>query len=630
MKIRFLGPLDLVTGSAYWLRDDDLNVQFLIDCGMQQGEFTAERWNRQDWPFDPSRLDFVVATHAHLDHVGLIPRLYRNGFKGRVYATKETAAIATLTLKDAVRHGADYEAADVDRIKWVEPPGLKFGHHFPVFRDVFAQFFRAAHIPGAVSVRVSWGPPPLPAPDGERAPSTQKSIMFSGDIGNNVEGMEQQALLRHRHGIQPSDYAVMESTYGSQTREAPSETFEGRIAALKQHLDDALKRGGPVIVPCFAVGRTQDVLFDLHYLFAREPLRYENVDLRLDAPLAEKMNIEFATALARTRQTNKGFPAVWTNKRLFEWMDLDEGDGPLLIDMLKFMLGVFEPNLEIAARRAEHRSPIVRNWTRRTKKVLNTKEKKSKAKRSAFIDAVRKAEHPTVIVTGGGMCEGGPVVSYLQSFLRSTRATVLLTGYAGPTTTGGRLLAISDVPPEDRVNLQETVFHDDADPVPVRDIRATIGRLSGYSGHADQRGLVNWAVFKNREGVECCAASERLFLTHGNRRARESLEAALRNRFGQLVGSGPTIECPSDVDMWFDLDSNTWCELSGGEADAVGMERQVERLWLEVRELRAEVDRLRDMISGQGVGSCHGCEALEETGNMQSHLHSAGVLPKTR
>ncbi|MES2280106.1 MAG: MBL fold metallo-hydrolase [Pseudomonadota bacterium] len=160
MEVRFLGPLGVVTGSCTWMRDMDRDWSFLVDCGLQQGERTQEEWNQCDWPFDPATLKFVVLTHAHTDHCGLLPVLYQRGFTGPVYCTKETAGLAKALLLDSTGHTDLYTEADVARVQWKEPGAHKpLGEILPVDQDLFLRFFRSGHIVGAVSVAVLWGSP---------------------------------------------------------------------------------------------------------------------------------------------------------------------------------------------------------------------------------------------------------------------------------------------------------------------------------------------------------------------------------------------------------------------------------------------------------------------------------------
>ena len=194
MRLRFHDPLDRVTGSCYEMHDPLTGHHFLVDCGMRQGDPDADARNRGPLPFDADALQFVALTHAHLDHCGLIPRLYVEGFAGTVYATRETIALAKVVLRDAARQaGAPYTEMDVQRIKWHEPQRAVFGDFCPVGQDLWLRFYRTAHILGATAVSVVWGPGPKPGDA-----RTQRSITFSGDLGDNADGDEHAALMRFR------------------------------------------------------------------------------------------------------------------------------------------------------------------------------------------------------------------------------------------------------------------------------------------------------------------------------------------------------------------------------------------------------------------------------------------------
>jgi metallo-beta-lactamase family protein len=212
MQINFLGPIDRVAGSCYWLKDEKLDVEFLVDCGIKQGGAREENneWNRgKAFPFDPAGLDFVVLTHAHIDHCGMVPYLYKEGFDGPVHCTVETARLAKLMLRDsASRDETPFDRSDVNLVHWdtaLETSHGPFNHPFPVAEDVFVDFCRNGHILGSVSASIKWGPPKT---------EEQKSIRFSGDIGPSLEDEPLHPFLRFRMRDFQADYVVMESTYG--------------------------------------------------------------------------------------------------------------------------------------------------------------------------------------------------------------------------------------------------------------------------------------------------------------------------------------------------------------------------------------------------------------------------------
>ena len=320
MKAMFVGPLGKVTGSCTWLHDEANGWNLLVDCGLQQGEHTEKNWNAGNWPFDPAKLKLVVLTHAHLDHCGLIPLLYKKGFEGRVYCSRETAELAKIQLADARRHSElPYEEADIQKIKWHEPnTGGFFGKFHPADNNLFLRFYRAAHVIGAVSVAIYWGPK-----------DQQRSINFSGDIGPDTEDAENLPWLRHRMGVDRCDFAVVESTYGAKVRDAESNSAAHRRAQLRELMDKALAQKGALVLPAFALGRTQDVLFDIQHIVAESGTRYKEMKFVLDAPAAVKMQKRMVEGYHRTENNGQSHRKVrpnWLGKQFFRTFGLDDKD----------------------------------------------------------------------------------------------------------------------------------------------------------------------------------------------------------------------------------------------------------------------------------------------------------------
>lgn len=549
MHIHFHGPLNRVTGSCYELEDRERGVHFLVDCGMQQGAANEAQQNRCPFPFDPRSLDFVVLTHAHLDHSGLIPRLYRGGFEGPVYATRETAALAQAVLNDAARHESLlrdplYSVEDVGRVRWCEGPATPFGDHHVVGRDVSLRFSRAGHILGAVSVQVVWG-----------AKSEERRITFSGDLGPCGEGEGHLPLLAHRMACDDADYVVIESTYGSTRRKEEERSLEARLAHLETEVGEAVARGGLVILPCFAIGRTQDVLLDLH-LLAFEG-RLPRVPVYFDAVLAEEVNSVYAEHLGRTSGgsagSRSGAPLAWLGEALFTRLGLDPRDLEMrvgLVDALREMLRdhhiAQRPSLDALV-----------GWRRLWQAVPEGRR--------------HMLAGPGILVTGGGMCEGGPVQTHLKVHATDPRTTVLLTGYASPSSVAGRLLSLEGFPPGGRTDSRTPLGLTNS-PMTLADVRARVRLVRGYSAHADQRGLLAWLFRRSSCAESVTAAGRHVFITHGEATPRRDLEAAIRaeaHRHGVAV----EVTRPERRDPAFDLDRGDWLPIApmkhGGLAAAL-------------------------------------------------------------
>lgn len=225
---------------------------------MHQGETHAPLKNRKKFPFDAADIKFVLLTHAHIDHCGLIPKLYRDGFQGVVFCTTATAQLARLSLLDSARFSKDlYSEDDVKAIQFScvdQRPDFGLSRHLPVDDDLFVSFTRTAHILGAMSIQISWN----------RDDGTRGDILMSGDLGNNTKNNPFQPLLAGRQepfGV--PEYMVVESTYGSRQRSPHFSNYRARLDALTDVIKDAALNRRKILIPAFSLQRTQEILLDL-------------------------------------------------------------------------------------------------------------------------------------------------------------------------------------------------------------------------------------------------------------------------------------------------------------------------------------------------------------------------------
>ncbi len=283
MKIRFLGGVRTVTGTCLHISVNDM--QILVDCGMYQGE-NADEINKTPFDFRPKDIDYLFLTHAHIDHSGLIPKLVKDGFKGRIIATSATADLAEIMLYDS----ANIQEKDAE---WLTKKALRAGKKAlfePLYtvedvkkavtsfdrksydkiehlgRGVKYRFVDAGHILGSGTLELWYQDSPR-----------EKRIVFSGDIGK-----KSNPIINDPQHVEAADYVVMESTYGNRLHKNIEKSIDELVEAIKT----TFKRGGNVLIPAFAVGRTQDILYTLNKL-VREGRLY-NLNVYIDSPLAEE------------------------------------------------------------------------------------------------------------------------------------------------------------------------------------------------------------------------------------------------------------------------------------------------------------------------------------------------------
>lgn len=280
-SLTFLGATGQVTGSCYLLETDSHRI--LLDCGLFQGNKETEKQNEADFPFDPGKIDAVILSHAHLDHCGRLPKLVKEGFKGPVYLTKASYPLVDLMLRDSAhlqlkdtewenkrreRAGKElleplYGLEDVEALLKLRKP-VAYGEKIAVLPNIEVIFHEAGHILGSSIVKV------IITEKGQT-----RTLVFSGDLGNPIS-----PLLRDAEIITEADVLLLESTYGDRDHKP----LEHTLVELKETLADAAATGGNVIIPAFAVGRTQDLIYWLGKLQRQGDLPQQHI--YLDSPMA--------------------------------------------------------------------------------------------------------------------------------------------------------------------------------------------------------------------------------------------------------------------------------------------------------------------------------------------------------
>lgn len=375
MQLEFFGAAGEVTGSCHILRIGGKTV--LLDCGLIQGSRADEERNAQPFPFDPSKVDAVVLSHAHLDHCGRLPLLVKRGFRGPIFAHRASCELAAILLADAARleaRDAEYLSRKLDkRIKplFTEEESSevvrkflpkRYRNSFEVVPGVEVQFHDAGHILGscAVEVRVSEG-------------GVNRTLVFSGDLGQY-----DTPILHDPECIQSADVVLMESTYGNRRHRDRSET-EREIGDIIAH---AAAHQGNIMIPAFAIGRSQEILYLLgkHY----EEWGLDRFQVFLDSPMAIEAS-----------------KVYWNNPQLFDEeatrLRAENGGMPLL------------PNLKLTQPPEE----------------------------SIAINRVRSG---AIIIAGSGMCNGGRIVHHFKQNIENPNNQVIVVGYMARGSLGRRLV----------------------------------------------------------------------------------------------------------------------------------------------------------------------------------------------
>ena len=289
MKLVFIGADHEVTGSCHYMEVGD--KKFCVDIGMEQGQ---DLFENQEIPVNPSEIDFILLTHAHIDHTGLLPMLFARGFRGQVYATKATVDLSQIMLRDSA-HIQQFEAEWRNRkarrsggeiyeplytmedalgaIRLLVP--CEYDKKVTICDEVTIRFTDVGHLLGSSSIEVF-------AKEGEE----ERTVVFSGDLGNT-----HKPILRDPIYTKAADYVVMESTYGDRLHGEEAPDYVGELAAI---IESTFRRGGNVVVPSFAVGRTQELLYAVREIKQKRLVQgHDGWPVYLDSPLAEAATAVF-------------------------------------------------------------------------------------------------------------------------------------------------------------------------------------------------------------------------------------------------------------------------------------------------------------------------------------------------
>lgn len=427
MKITFLGAAKTVTGSNFLV--EAAGKKFLVDCGMYQGKIAEEMENSDPFCYDPQEIDFMILTHAHIDHSGRIPKLYNEGFRNKVYATKATCDLCGIMLPDSghiqeveiewknrkrMREGKEnlpplYTAEDAYKCLEIFSP-VDYDDIVEVDDNISIRFNDAGHMLGSAIVEI-WA-----IEDGK----TTKAV-FTGDLGNN-----DLPLLDAPTMISSADYLVMESTYGNRLHMRNDDKAEMFLDIVSE----TLNQGGKVIIPSFAVGRTQEIIYEIDKL-KEQYGQDEEFAKKYDTVMKVPVYVDSPLAISATEVFKK-------NTELFE-EEIQEkmrtGDHPLDFPGLQF------------------------TQTAEESKELNA------------------STEPSIILSASGMCEVGRIKHHLKHNLWDPKSTILFVGYQAPGTLGRSIVEGAK---------KVKVFGEEIA------VNARVEYIEGFSGHADQTWLLNF------------------------------------------------------------------------------------------------------------------------------------------
>lgn len=423
MEIRFLGAVKGVTGSSHLIQYK--NKKILLDCGMYQGR--DDDLNLEEFEINPAEIDYLFLSHSHIDHSGRIPLLVKKGFKGVIFCSKPTYDLCEIMLLDSAHiqeNEAEWKNKKAQRLgrKLVEPmytqddamdslqyfKTVQYDQIINVDEGLTVRFNDAGHILGS-SIIEMWF-------DDE---NENVKLVYSGDLG-----MDQKPILRDPSFIERADYIIMEATYGDRVHDDVAQRTEELIKIILK----TVKRGGSVIIPSFAVGRTQELIYELNKYYdshlgeiGTKENELRKIPVYIDSPLASKATEVF--------KQNAGVFDEEAREYIMK------GDNPLEFENLHFTQSAEES------------------------KALNF------------------SSEPKIIISASGMCDAGRIKHHLKHNLWRKEASIVFVGYQAEGTLGRRILDGEKVVKV----LGETI-----------NVKAEIYNVEGFSGHADKPSLLNW------------------------------------------------------------------------------------------------------------------------------------------
>ena len=455
MTIQFLGAAQQVTGSKHLLCVGRRKI--LLDCGMYQGKGMETDQMNRDLGFEPSNIDYIVLTHAHIDHSGLIPYLYKKGFRGTVVCTPATKDLCSIMLLDT----AYIQALD---IKWYNQKQRKkhlpvadvlydaqqakrcmrlfktidYDRDFLLCEGVRLKFTNSGHMLGSAVANFTI------TEFGET-----KRLAYTGDIGRPYSH-----ILHSPEPFPQCDYLICESTYGNRLHDR-QEVIENELLEIVR--DTCVNKKGKLIIPSFSVGRTQEIVYVLNNLYNAGFLPV--VDVYVDSPLSVN-----ATEIFRQ----------YTDSLNDEVQEVIKHDpDPFGFNTLHYITDI------------------------RDSKRLNSDKK------------------PAIIISASGMLEAGRVKHHVANHIEDPKTTILIVGYCTPTSLGARLLNLAGLGDNPRVFIKDRTEHTISIFGQEHKVRADIRKIEGFSGHGDYKEMIDYLHCQDITQIK------HTFIVHGEKEAAE-------------------------------------------------------------------------------------------------------------
>jgi metallo-beta-lactamase family protein len=435
MQIEFHGAVRTVTGSQHLISANGCKI--LLDCGLYQGSRKQTYERNQHLPYNAAKVDVLILSHAHIDHSGNVPNLVKSGFQGDIVCTYATRDLCSIMLRDSAKiqqYDIDYlnKKRRKEGLHLLEPYytmedvveslkyfiGVGYDRSYQIKPGIRISFFDAGHILGSAIVVLE-----IEDKDSKK----DIRLVFSGDLGR-----PERAILRDPSFIEDADVLLVESTYGNRNH-APAEAAEEK---LKQVVNETCKRGGKLIVPSFAIGRTQELVYALHKMVRNRDIS-PNLPVYVDSPLAID-----ATGIYRLH------PEAY-NQGVFDFLAEDVHGDPFGFDMMRY-----------------------------TRSTLQSKE----------LNFLRE---PAVIISASGMCEAGRILHHLKNNIEDPKNTILIVGWQAPNTLGRRI-----VEKQPKVKIFGEEYQLKAEVVTINGFSAHADRseLLNWTGHFSKKASHTYVV----------------------------------------------------------------------------------------------------------------------------------------